>query len=372
MKKDYYEILGVAKDAQKAEVEKAYRKLALKYHPDRNPDDPSAAKKFTEVTEAYEVLSDENKRSQYDQFGFATEDGEMPNYQYQHVDLDEALRMFMRSFGGGFGSFFGGGDPFEERSYRRRGPIKGDDRLTSVRITLEEAVAGVDKELEVVHLINCPVCGGSGSAQGEEAIECPECSGSGSQRLVKNLGPVQYVTTKTCSRCNGEGQIIKDPCQKCKGKKRVRERINKSITIPPGVDTGNRLRVAGLGDSGERGAPPGDLFVAVEVRPHPFFDRVGDDVKCDININYPQAVLGTKVEIRTLHGPVEVKIPSGTQPNSTLRIKGKGMPSLRGGRRIGDLYVNVRVDVPKHPGIFEKKAIKKLAEVQGENIKFNY
>ncbi|MGA1866188.1 MAG: molecular chaperone DnaJ [Thermoplasmatota archaeon] len=371
MKKDYYEILGVQKDAPKADIEKAYRKLALKFHPDRNPEDPSAAKKFTEVTEAYEVLSDDDKRSQYDQYGFAADEGEMPHYQYQHVDLDEALRMFMRSFGGGFGSFFGGGDPFEERSYRGRGPVKGEDRLTSVRITLEEAANGVEKEIDVVHLISCPTCNGSGSAHGEESVECPDCNGTGSMRMVKNLGPVQYVTTKTCPRCNGEGQIIKDPCPKCRGKKKVRERITKSVHIPPGVDTGNRLRVSGMGDSGEKGGPPGDLYVAVEVRPHPFFERRDDDVRCNITITYPQAVMGTKVEIRTLQGPVEVRIPSGTQPNSTLRIKGKGMPNIRG-RRTGDLYVNVNVDVPKHPGIRERKAIKKLSEIVNDRTKFNY
>jgi molecular chaperone DnaJ len=372
MKKDYYEILGVEKEAEKAEIEKAYRKLALKYHPDRNPDDDSAAKKFTEVTEAYEVLSDEEKRTQYDQYGFTSDDQGMPNYQYQHVDLDEALKMFMRSFGGGFGSFFGGGDPFEERSYQRRGPMKGEDRITSVRVTLEEASTGAEKDLEVTHLIDCPKCDGSGSAEGEESIECPECGGSGSMRQVKNLGPVQYVTTKTCSRCRGEGQIIKDPCTKCRGKKKVREKISKSVTIPPGIDTGNRLRVSGLGDSGERGGPAGDLYVNVEVRPHSFFDRMGDDVRCQISITYPQAVLGTKVEISTLHGPVEVKIPSGTQPNSTLRVKGKGVPNIRNKRRVGDLYIDVNVEVPKHPGLKERKAIKKLLEIQGDNRKFDY
>jgi molecular chaperone DnaJ len=371
MKKDYYEILGVEKDSAKADVEKAYRKLALKYHPDRNPDDDTSSKKFTEVTEAYEVLSDDDKRTQYDQYGFATDDGEMPHYQYQNVDLDEALRMFMRSFGGGFGSFFGGGDPFEERSHGRRGPMKGDDRLTSVRISLEDAASGIEKEIELTHLILCPKCDGSGSAEGEDSVECPGCDGSGSTRHVKNLGPVQYVTTKTCSRCSGEGQIIKDPCSKCRGKKKVRERITKSVTLPPGVDTGNRLRVGGLGDSGERGGPAGDLYVNVEVRGHSFFERIGDDVRSEITITYPQAVLGTKVEVSTLQGPVEVKIPSGTQPNSTLRVKGKGIPNIRNRKRIGDFYIDVRVEVPKHPSIKEKKAIKKLLEVQGEKKKFH-
>ncbi|MFW3145726.1 MAG: molecular chaperone DnaJ [Thermoplasmatota archaeon] len=372
MKKDYYEVLGVQKDATKSDIEKAYRKLALKYHPDRNPDDPSSAKKFTEVTEAYEVLSDEDKRSQYDQFGFAAEEGGMPNYQYHHVDLDEALRMFMRSFGGGFGSFFGGGDPFEERSFRRRGPAPGDDRVAAVNITLEEAALGVEKDLDVAHLIRCPKCLGTGSEKGEEPQECPECHGSGSLRMVKNLGPVQYVTTRACPRCSGEGQVIGDPCKKCRGKKKVRETLKKSINIPPGVDTDTRLRISGLGDEGEKGAPAGDLFVTVGVKPHKFFERAGNDIRCEISITYPQAVLGSKVEVPTLYGPLEMKVPAGTQPNTILRIKGKGMPNIHNPNRFGDLYVQVRVEVPKHPGIREKKAIKKLLEVQGERSRFAY
>jgi molecular chaperone DnaJ len=372
MTKEYYEILGVQKDASKADIEKAYRKLALKYHPDRNPDDKSAAKRFTEVTEAYEVLSDQDKRSQYDQYGFATEDGEMPHYQYHNLDLDEALRMFMRSFGGGFGSFFGGGDPFEERSVRRRGPVPGDDRITNVRITLEEATTGVDKDLDLLHLVTCPECRGTGSSKGEDPVECPECSGAGTMRMVKNLGPVQYVTTKTCPRCQGEGQIVTNPCSKCRGRRKVRETKKKTITIPPGVDSGNRLRIAGEGDSGEKGGPAGDLFVNVEVKPHTFFQRLGDDVSCEISITYPQAVLGSRIELATLHGSVELKIPAGTQPGSTLRLKGKGLPNIRSPKHNGDLYVKVKVEVPKHPGIREKKAVKKLLEVQGEKNKFSY
>lgn len=372
MKKDYYEILGVSKDSEKADIEKAYRKLALKYHPDRNPDDDSSAKKFTEVTEAYEVLSDEQKREQYDQYGFATEDGEMPHYQYHNVDLDEALRMFMRSFGGGFGSFFGGRDPFEDRAFGRRGPAPGDDRIADVRITLEDAAVGVEKDLKITHLIRCPSCGGSGSEDDTDPIECPECNGSGSMRMVKNLGPVQYVTTRTCTRCGGSGQIIENPCKKCRGKKKVRETVTKSINIPAGVDSGTRLRVTGMGDEGEKGAPPGDLYVNVDVAPHKFFERAGNDVRCEVSITYPQAVLGSKVEVQTLHGPVEMKIPSGTQPNSLLRIKGKGLPDIRNSRRMGDQYVRVLVDIPKHPSMKEKRAIKKLREVQGENEKFDY
>ncbi|MFO8050108.1 MAG: molecular chaperone DnaJ [Thermoplasmatota archaeon] len=371
MTKDYYEILGVDKDADKKEIEKAYRKLALKHHPDRNPDDDTSAKKFTEVTEAYEVLSDEQKRAQYDQYGFSSEDGEMPpNYQFHNVDLDEALRMFMNSFGGGFGSFFGGGDPFEEHGFGRRRAVPGDDRMANIRISLEEVAKGTERELNISRLIRCPSCNGIGSEDGSTPVQCPECHGSGSMRMVKNLGPVQYVTTKNCTKCGGTGQIIENPCTKCKGKKRVRKTQTKTINIPAGVDSGTRLRVSGMGDEGETGAPPGDLYVNIEVMPHSSFERSGNDVKCEITVNYPQVVLGSKVEVPTLHGNVEMKIPSGTQPNSLLRIKGKGIQDIRSPRRVGDQYVKILVDVPKHPGLKEKKLIKKLRDIQGERKDF--
>jgi molecular chaperone DnaJ len=379
MKKDFYEVLGLSRDATKDDIDKAYRKLALKFHPDRNSDDPKAAEKFTEVTEAYEVLSDADKRSQYDQFGFASDDeGGAPHYQYQHLDLDDALRMFMRSFGGGFGSFFGGDDPFSDmfgggggRGGGRRRVVQGDDRVAHIRISLEEASRGIESEIEVPHLILCPVCDGTGSSDGSEPETCPECGGSGAQRLVKNLGPVQYVTTKNCQRCGGEGTIVTDPCSKCKGKKKVRKTEKKTINIPQGVDTGTRLRVSGMGDAGDRGAPPGDLYVIVEVKPHKFFKRSGNDLHGEIVINYPQAVLGSKVEVPSIDGHMELKIPSGTASDSVLRIKGKGMPDLRYPKRKGDVYINVKVEIPKHPGIREKRAIKKLLDVQGERTRFD-
>lgn len=376
MKKDYYEILGLNKDASKDDIEKAYRKLALKYHPDRNQDDPSSAEKFREVTTAYEVLGDPDKRSQYDQFGFASdEDGGAPHYQYQNIDLDDALRMFMRSFGGGFGSFFGGDDNFSDmfggRGGGRRGPMKGDDRVEHVRITLEEAAKGVERELEIKRLILCPDCGGTGSVEGGEPETCPECHGSGSMRMVKNLGPVQYVTTRSCTRCHGEGSIIKDPCKTCRGKKKVRKTAKKTIEIPKGVDHGNRLLVAGMGDAGEKGAPPGDLLIVVEVRPHPFFQRMGNDLRAEITVNYPQLVLGSKVQIPSLDGNLEFKIPSGTAAGEVLRIKGSGMPQFNYPKRKGDLFVQVNVDIPKHPSMKEKRAIKKLLEIQGEAKNFN-
>jgi molecular chaperone DnaJ len=378
MKKDFYEILGLSREATKDDIEKAYRKLALKYHPDRNPDDPKAAEKFTEVTEAYEVLSDPNKRSQYDQFGFASDDeGGMPHYQYQHIDLDDALRMFMRSFGGGFGSFFGGDDPFSDmfggggRSEGRRRAVQGDDRVAHIRITMEEAASGVEKEIEVPHLILCPVCDGTGSKDGSEPEQCPDCGGSGAQRMVKNLGPVQYVTTKTCDRCGGDGTIVTDPCSKCRGKRKVRKTEKKTINIPMGVDNGTRLRVSGMGDAGDRRAPPGDLYVIVEVKSHGFYQRNGTDLHGQITITYPQAVLGSKVEVPSIEGSMELKIPSGTASDSVLRVRGKGMPDLRYPKRKGDIYINVKVEVPKHPGIREKKAIRKLLDIQGERTRFD-
>ncbi|MGA1821127.1 MAG: molecular chaperone DnaJ [Thermoplasmatota archaeon] len=371
MKKDYYEILDLQKDCAKEDIEKSYRKLAMKYHPDRNPDDPTAAEKFREVTEAYEVLSDSTKREQYDQYGFASEDGDMPNYQYHHINLDDALRMFMNSFGGGpFSSFFGG-DPFEERRGGRRGRIPGDDRTMTLRISLEEAFNGIEKEIEFKHLVTCPECEGSGAKDGEPPVECPECSGAGTIRSVKRLGPVQYVTTNPCPRCKGEGVVIKSKCKKCGGKKKVVDTANKVVEIPKGVSTGNRLRLGGMGDSGERGGPPGDLYLMLEVMEHPFFERRGDDLKCDIRITYPQAVLGTKVNVATLHGPVDLRIPSGTSSHTVLRMKGKGMPNIRNSRRFGDQYVKVKIEIPKHPGIKEKGLIKKLKDIQGEKTEFS-
>ncbi len=374
MKKDYYEILGLSKDATKDDVDKAYRKLALKNHPDKNPDDPSAADKFTEVTAAYEVLSDPDKRDQYDQYGFTSDDeGGMHGYQYQNVNLDDALRMFMRSFGGGFGSFFGGEDPFGYgggMNGARRRPQSGDDRIAHISISLEDAAKGIEEEIEIKRLILCPECDGNGSEDGSEPEECPGCHGSGAQRIVRNLGPVQYVTTKNCSKCNGEGSIISSPCKKCRGKKKVRKTEGKSITIPKGVDNGNRLRVAGLGDAGERGAPPGDLYVMIGVKPHSFFERDGNDLHGQISITYSQAVLGSKVEMPSLTGSMELKIPSGTQPGSILRVRGRGMPDIRYPKRIGDVYVKVNVDVPRHLSLKEKKAVKKLRDIQGERTKF--
>jgi molecular chaperone DnaJ len=374
MKKDYYEILGLSREASKDEVEKAYRKLALKYHPDRNPDDPSSAEKFREVTEAYEVLSDPNKRTQYDQYGFAVDEDEMPRYQYHHVDLDEALRMFMNSFGESFGggpfSSIFGGDPFSEGMRTRRGPAQGDHRSMTLRISLEDAFSGVEKDIEFYHLGMCDRCGGMGSKNGEPPVECPDCGGAGTIRSVRRLGPVQYVTTNPCPKCGGSGVVVEDKCPRCHGKGKIREKAKKTVTVPAGVATGNRLRLAGLGDSGDRGGPPGDLFIMVEVANHPFFEREGNDVKCDIRITYPQAVLGSKVKVSTLHGPVDLKVPSGTSSHTILRLKGKGMPNIHHHRNFGDQYVKVKVEIPKKPGTKEKTLIKKLRDVQGERKEF--
>ncbi len=370
MARDYYEVLELEKNASQEEIEKAYRKLALKYHPDRNKDDPKAAEKFTEITQAYEVLSDENKRQQYDQYGFTEDDegGGMHQYQMHNMDLNDALNMFMRSFGGGFGSIFGNGD---DGMFSRRRSVAGDDRVLHVTITLEEAYSGVEREIEVGRLTRCPECKGSGSEGGKAPVECPDCGGAGQRRMVRRLGPVQYVTTTTCSRCGGEGSIIEDRCRKCRGAKRVRETVRKSITIPAGVEPGNRLRISDLGDDGLRGGPSGDLYLIIDVKDHRFYDRSGDDIKCEITITYPQAVLGTKAVVDTLHGPVELKIPSGTTSNTVLRLKGKGMPLLRNPHRFGHQFVKVKIDVPKKPSMTERSLLKKLRDVQGENRKFN-
>ncbi len=369
MARDYYEVLELDKGASKEEVEKAYRKLALKYHPDRNKDDPKAGEKFTEITQAYEVLSDDTRREQYDQYGFAAdEDGNgMHQYQMHHMDLNDALNMFMHSFGGGFGSIFGNGD---DGMFSRRRPIAGDDRSLHIAITLEEAFSGVEKEIESGRLARCSDCKGSGSEDGKPPVECPDCGGAGQRRMVRRLGPVQYVTTTACNRCGGEGSIIKDKCRKCRGAMKVRESVRKSITIPAGVEAGNRLRIADLGDAGLKGGPSGDLYLIIDVKDHRFYERYGDDIKCEITITYPQAVLGTKVGVDTLHGPVELKVPSGTTSHTVLRLKGRGMPHLRNPHRFGHQFVKVKIDVPKGPSMKERSLLKKLRDVQGENRKF--
>ncbi len=356
-KRDFYEVLGVQRSATDDEIKKAYRKLAKKYHPDLNPDDSSAEQKFKEVSEAYEILSDKEKRSRYDQFGHAGVD---PNFGagggaggfggFGGFDMGD---IFGDIFGGGFGGFGG-------RSSGRRGPKRGSDVNTEITITFEEAVFGCEKEISLYRIETCPDCSGSGAQPGTEVTTCSVCGGRGqvttTQRTI--LGNMQTVTT--CSACGGKGKIAKEPCSKCAGKGRVRKNRKIKVKIPAGIDNGQTISLSGQGNAGEQGAPSGDLYVSVYVKPSQIFERSGFDVSYKMDISFAEAALGASVEVPTLDGKVKYEIPEGTQPGTVFRFKGKGVPYLKRSGR-GDQYVMVNVVVPKHLSAKQKELLKEFA-----------
>ncbi len=360
-KKDYYEVLEVGRGASDAEIKKAYRKLAKQYHPDVNPGDKAAEAKFKEINEAYEVLSDPQKRSRYDQFGHAGVD---PN-----------------SFGGagaGFGdfdfggigdifeSFFGGGG-FGRSSRSRSGPQKGADLKYSVEISFEEAAFGVEKEITINRHENCGTCGGSGAKPGTSPTTCKHCSGTGQVQFKQSTPFGQFINVKTCDICRGEGKIITDPCPACSGRGKVRKTIRKKLDIPAGIDDGQTISIRGEGDPGSRGGPAGDLFVTVAVRPHPIFKRQGNDVICEIPITFVQAALGAELEVPTLDGKEKYTMPEGTQTGTIFRLKNKGIPYLRGSGR-GDQYVKVEIDVPKKLNDKQKELLRQFADISGDDV----
>lgn len=354
-KRDFYEVLGVGRSATDEEIKKAYRKLAKKYHPDLNPDDKSAEQKFKEVSEAYEILSDKEKRSRYDQFG--------------HAGVDPNFGAGGGGFGGGFGGFdmgdifgdiFGGFGGFGGNRSTRRGPQRGSDVSTSVTISFEEAVFGCEKEINLSRIEVCPDCNGSGAKQGTELSTCTVCGGRGqvttTQRTI--LGNMQTVTT--CSACGGKGKIAKDPCPKCAGKGRVKKARKIKVKIPAGIDDGQTISLSGQGNAGETGAPSGDLYVSVYVKPSQDFERNGFDVSYKMDISFAEAALGATVEVPTLDGKVKYEIPEGTQPGTVFRFKGKGVPYLKRNGR-GDQYVMVNVVVPKHLSSKQKELLREFA-----------
>lgn len=360
-KRDYYEVLGVQKDATDAELKKAYRNLAKKYHPDVNPGDKAAEAKFKEVNEAYEVLSDAQKRSRYDQFGHAGTD---PN-----------------GFGGGAGGFsdfdFGGiGDIFETffggtgfgggRSRSKRGPQKGADLKYSMDISFEEAAFGIEREINISRMEVCTKCSGSGAKPGTQATTCQHCNGTGQVQVRQNTPFGQFVNTKTCDVCKGEGKIIIDPCPACNGKGKLRNNVKLKINVPAGIDDGQTISLRGEGDPGSKGGPNGDLFINIRVRPHPLFKRQGNDVICDVPVTFTQAALGAELEVPTLDGKVKYTVPEGTQTGSVFRLRGKGIPYLRGNGR-GDQYVKVNIDVPKKLNEKQKALLKEFAELSGDD-----
>ena len=337
-KRDYYEVLGIDKNADEATIKRAFRQQAKKNHPDLNPGDKEAEDRFKEVNEAYQILSDPQKRAQYDQFGH---DGPQGGFGGGYGDFS--------GFGGGFGgfedifsSFFGGG----ARQANPNAPRQGDDLRMDVTISFEEAAKGCEKEVNVVRDETCENCGGSGAKPGTKPATCPDCHGTGQVTQVRNtaFGRIQNVTT--CPKCRGTGKIVSDPCPKCNGRGKKRTSRRRTVKIPAGIDNGQVLTIRGQGGAGENGGPNGDLLIVVNVRPHKLFKRRDYDMYLELPITFTQAALGAEVDIPTLDKPVKYNIPEGTQPGTVFRIKGEGIPYLRGNGK-GDLYVTAKVEVPR-------------------------
>jgi len=329
-KRDYYEILGVPRNATEAELKKAYRRLAMKYHPDRNPDDDQAEARFKEAKEAFEILGDPRKRAAYDQFG--------------HAGVDHAAGGGGFSAGDAFGDIFGDvfGDIFGTSRGRGRSRVfRGADLRYELDLELEQAAHGDDVTIRAPVMSECSECGGSGSAKGSSPVTCDTCGGSGTVRMQQGFFSIQ----QTCPRCRGAGTMIADPCRACHGEGRVREMKTLSVKVPPGVDSGDRIRLAGEGEAGRNGGPPGDLYVEINVRPHPIFERRGADLACEIPVSFSSLVLGGSVEVPTLDGEVSLKIPDETQTGRVFRIRGKGVKPVRGGPT-GDLLVRVTAETP--------------------------
>lgn len=353
-KRDYYEVLGVEKTATEDELKKAYRKLARQYHPDVNPGDKEAEEKFKEINEAYEVLSDATKREQYDRFGHNGPGGFGGAGGFNAGDFGGMNDIFDMFFGGAGG--FGG---------QQRGPRKGADLRYDLTIDFEEAVFGTEKTITIPKWENCNTCHGTGAKAGTSPTTCPRCNGTGQIFTVQRTPFGQMQTAKVCPECGGKGTIIKDPCPDCggKGKKRVQKKIE--VKVPAGVDVGSRLRMAGEGDPGEQGAPSGDLYIYIDVRPHAVFQRDEDDIYMEQEINFAQAALGADIQVQTLEGYVTLTIPAGVQSGAKFRMKGKGVRSVRGYGK-GDQYVTVRVATPKNLTAEQKDLLQKLGATFAE------
>lgn len=350
---DYYSILGVDSNTSQDELKKAYRRLALKYHPDRNPGDNDCVEKFKKINEAYACLSDPQKRSNYDRFGSA--EGFGAGFSGFGTASD-----FGDIFGDIFGSFFGGAG-------RRNQPSKGHDLRYDLDINLNEAVFGVEKDLSIPRWDNCPICNGTRCKPGKNPKECISCNGTGEIRIQQGF----FAMSKTCGQCKGEGTVITDPCHECKGNGKIKKKSSIKLKIPPGVDTGIRLRVTGEGDPGLNGGPNGDLYVVINVLPHSFFKRKGNDLHCEVPISFVQATLGSEIDVPTIDGKESLKVPSGTPSGKVFHFRGKGIPKL-GGYGKGDQFVTVFVDVPKKLSKRQKELLKEFAEISGEDTSKNF
>ena len=351
VKRDYYEVLGVGRQASADDLKKAFRKIAMDSHPDRNPDDAVAAARFKEASEAYAVLSDPGRRRSYDMFGHAAVEsgGGSP------IDFSDM------PFGDIFDTFFGGGGG---RSRRQRSN-RGDDLRYDMTITFEEAFVGVEKPIDVPRLVTCEHCSGSGAEPGSGEQTCPGCRGSGQIRRSGQSIFGTVVTAATCPTCGGAGRLLKNPCAQCRGQGRFEKTRRLAVRVPAGVDTGSQIRLSGEGGAGLRGGPPGDLYVALRVKAHPHLARHDQDVIFELRVNIVQASLGDRIEIPTLDGSVEIAIPAGTQNGQSFRLAGKGMPDVRGGRR-GDQYVVVQIVVPKDLTAEQKALLRKVGGLTGK------
>lgn len=353
-KRDYYEILGVGRDATDEDIKKAYRKLALRYHPDKNPDDKGSEERFKEVNEAYEVLSNSEKRRKYDLFGHG-----------MGASTGGGFEGFGGFGAGGFGDIFE--DIFEDffgaGTRHRRRAERGADLRYNLEVSFEEAAFGMETKINIPRTEVCSACNGSGAKSSAKLSICPTCKGNGQIRFQQGF----FTLSRTCTHCNGEGRIITDPCDKCQGRKRIRRERTLSVKVPPGVETGSRLRLSGEGEAGINGGPPGDLYIVITVREHPFFTREGNDIICNVPISFVKAALGGKIEVQTLTGSVTLNIPPGTQSGNMLRIKGKGIADIRG-YGIGDQIVKITVEIPKKLTPKQKELLEEYAKASGEEV----
>ncbi|HWR17541.1 MAG TPA: molecular chaperone DnaJ [Terriglobales bacterium] len=348
-KRDYYEVLGVTRTATDQEIKSAYRKLAMRYHPDKNPDDPSAEEKFKECSEAYSVLADAQQRSRYDQFGHAAVGGGAgPGVDFNSAVFTDLSDLFGDMFG--FGDLFGGGGRRRTRAQR------GQDLREDITIEFEEAAFGVTTSIDVTKHESCDTCSGTGVAPGKSATTCKTCQGRGQVRYQQGF----FSIARTCTSCGGVGQVISDPCSACRGEGRVLKKRELEVKVPAGVEDGMRMRYAGQGEPGYFGGPAGDLYIVLHVKEHDFFQRDGRDLHCSIPISFPQAALGAEIEIPTLDGMHKLKVPEGTQSGTVFRIKGKGVPVVNGHGK-GDLMVEVRVQVPTKLNKRQKELLNELA-----------